>query len=179
MKKIILLTCVSALLVLACKGGSGETTSDAQGAGAAREAPEFVQLAAEGKLPPLAERLPKNPRVITPYEKVGVYGGDWRVAQVGGHLTHVHRYQYYENLVNWTPGWGDIVPNVAESYEVSPDSREYTFHLREGMKWSDGQPFSVDDVEFWFVDVLSNPQVTPSPDLNLTHKFSGFLNTMI
>ncbi|MDR1902860.1 MAG: ABC transporter substrate-binding protein [Treponema sp.] len=165
MKKIILLTCVSALLVLACKGGSGETTSNAQGAGAAREAPEFVQLVAEGKLPPLAERLPKNPRVITPYEKVGVYGGDWRVAQVGGHLAHVHRYQYYEKLVNWTPGWGGIVPNVAESYEVSPDSREYTFHLREGMKWSDGHPFSADDVEYWFVDVVSNPQLTPSPNV--------------
>jgi peptide/nickel transport system substrate-binding protein len=167
MKKFIVLACVSALLVLACKGesaGSAGGKAGSAGETAAREAPEFVKLVAEGKLPPLAERIPKNPRVITPYEKVGVYGGDWRVAQVGGHLAHVRRYQYYENLVNWTPGWGGIVPNVVESYEVSPDSREYTFHMREGMKWSDGDPFDVEDVEFWYVDVLSNPQLTPSPD---------------
>jgi peptide/nickel transport system substrate-binding protein len=164
MKKIVIPALISAFLILACSRGGGGTTAAAPSAPAntAREAPEFVQLVAEGKLPPLADRLPKKPKIITPYEKVGVYGGDWRVAQVGGHLTHMHRYQYYENLVTWTPGWGGIEPNVAESYDVSPDSREYTFYLREGMKWSDGQPFSVDDVEFWYNDILNNPQVTPS-----------------
>jgi peptide/nickel transport system substrate-binding protein len=166
MKKFILLVCVSALLILSCNGSSGGTAAGkSSGGNTSHEAPQFTQLVSEGKLPPLAERIPKAPRVITPFEKAGVYGGDWRLAQVGGHLTHMHRYQYYENLVCWTPGWGGIEPNVAESYEVSPDSREYTFHLREGMKWSDGDPFDVEDVAFWFEDVLSNRQLTPSPDV--------------
>ncbi len=142
--------------------GGGAAAAPATTAGSAKEAPEFVQKVRDGTLPPLAQRLPANPLVITPHERVGVYGGDWRVAQVGGHLTHMHRYQFYENLVNWTPGWGGITPNVAASFEVSPDSRAYTFHLREGMKWSDGQPFTTDDVAFWYEDILTNSQVTPS-----------------
>ena len=163
MKKIFLiLIALSLIFVLSCKGSSGGQAAGSSTASAAKEAPEFAQLVKDGKLPPLEQRLPKNPRVMTPYEKIGVYGGDWRVAQVGGHLTHMHRYQFYENLVNWTPGWGGVVPNVAESYEVSADSREYTFHLREGMKWSDGEPFTTDDVAFWWEDIMQNTQLTPN-----------------
>ena len=165
MKRLFLVLAVFAFLfVTGCQGrGSGSQTSAGSGStSTAKEAPEFVQLVSEGKLPPLEQRLPGNPMVITPHERIGVYGGDWRVAQVGGHLAHVHRYQYYENLVKWTPGWGGIEPCVAESYEVSPDSREYTFHLREGMKWSDGEPFTTDDVAFWFNDFLMDTRLTPS-----------------
>jgi peptide/nickel transport system substrate-binding protein len=164
MKRIVFAACAAVLLLAGCKGGGGEAagTSGTAPENLSREAPELAQLVKEGKLPPLEERISKNPRVITPYERIGVYGGDWRVAQVGGHLAHIHRYQYYENLVNWTPGWGGIVPNVAASYEVSPDSKEYTFHLREGMKWSDGDTFDTEDVAFWFEDILMHPQLTPA-----------------
>jgi peptide/nickel transport system substrate-binding protein len=72
------------------------------------------------------------------------------------------RTQGYENLVRWTPSWDGIMPNVAESFDVSADSREFTFHLRKGMKWSDGQPFTADDIMFWYEDVFSDPQLTPS-----------------
>jgi peptide/nickel transport system substrate-binding protein len=163
MKKLLLLTCLASSLLAGCKSGGREASgsSETVSENASREAPELAQLVKEGKLPPLEERIPKNPRVITPYDRIGVYGGDWRVAQVGGNLVHIHRYQYYENLVNWTPGWGGIVPNVAASYEVSSDSREYTFHLREGMKWSDGDSFDTEDVAFWF-EILTHPQLTPS-----------------
>jgi peptide/nickel transport system substrate-binding protein len=163
LKKILfVLITFSILFVLGCKGGSGGQAAGGRAADTAKEAPEFVQLVKEGKLPPLSERLPKNPLVITPIERVGVYGGDWRLAMVGGNLSHMNRYQNYENLVRWSPGWGEVIPDVAESWEVSPDSRVYTFHLREGMKWSDGQPFTADDILFYFEDVVTDKVLVPT-----------------
>jgi peptide/nickel transport system substrate-binding protein len=45
-------------------------------------------------------------------------------------------------------------PDLAEKWDISPDGRSYTFHLRQGVKWHDGQPFSSDDVKFSFEQVL-------------------------
>jgi len=41
-----------------------------------------------------------------------------------------------------------VQPDLAKSWDVSPDSLTYTFHLRDGVKWHDGQPFTADDVKF-------------------------------
>ena len=49
-------------------------------------------------------------------------------------------------------------PCLAESYEISPDQLVYTFHLRHGVKWHDGQPFTADDVKFTF-DRVMDPKV--------------------
>lgn len=55
----------------------------------------------------------------------------------------------------------DVIPNVAESVEANEDGSEYTFHLREGMKWSDGELFTADDIMFWYEDVFMNEALTP------------------
>ena len=49
------------------------------------------------------------------------------------------------------------MPELAKSWEVSADNRAYTFHLRRGVRWSDGQPFSADDVIFTF-DAIFDPR---------------------
>jgi peptide/nickel transport system substrate-binding protein len=104
-----------------------------------------------GALPPVAERLPENPLVITPFERVGQQGGDWNHALVGGgSASMLVRYQGYDPLVRFTPDWSGIETNVAESYEVSADATEYTIKLRKGHKWSDGEPFTTADVQFWY-----------------------------
>jgi peptide/nickel transport system substrate-binding protein len=126
------------------------------------EAPTLAERVQAGELPPVEERLPTKP-----IEGIGSYGGDWRVAVVGGQYSHVARYQGYENLVRWTPNWDGIIPNIAESFEVNEDSTEYTFYLREGMRWSDGAPFTADDIMFWYEDVFLNEQLTPAKPSNL------------
>jgi len=166
--KRIFLVLLTALLAVGLFAGGGTQKSGTAGSGAAgaqsaaKEAPQLAQMVKEGKLPPLEQRLPKNPLVVKPIERIGVYGGNWRVAMVGGNLSHMNRYQNYENLVRWSPGWGEVIPDIASSWDVSPDSRTYTFHLREGIKWSDGKPFTADDTMFYFEDVLTDKVLTPS-----------------
>ena len=104
-----------------------------------------------GELPPVADRLPTNPLVITPLERPGQQGGDWDHALVGGgSLSMLVRYQGYEPLVRFDPEWSGLVENVAESWSVNPEATEYTFTLRKGHKWSDGHPFTTADVQFWY-----------------------------
>jgi peptide/nickel transport system substrate-binding protein len=55
-----------------------------------------------------------------------------------------------------------LVPCLAESWEISPDQLTYTFHLRHGVKWHDGEPFTADDVKFTY-DKLMDPKVDAAP----------------
>ena len=132
------------------------------------EAPALAEAVASGALPPLAERLPVNPMVVEPFEAVGSYGGELRAALVGGgSLNMMHRYQGYEPLVRYTPDWNGVIPNVAESYSANADATEYTFKLRQGMKWSDGQPFTADDIMFFYEDIFLNDELMPSAQAHL------------
>jgi peptide/nickel transport system substrate-binding protein len=53
----------------------------------------------------------------------------------------------YPSLVAWDKD-GNVVPDLAQTWDISPDGLTYTFHLRSGLKWSDGQPLTSDDVVF-------------------------------
>jgi len=116
------------------------------------EAPILAKLVAGGKLPPVAERVGREPCVVEGVEGIGTYGGTWyRVASTESDAAGVlNTRMAYATLVRWSPQGYPIVPHVARSYEVSPDSREFTFHLRRGMRWSDGRPFTADDILYWW-----------------------------
>ncbi|NPV80579.1 MAG: hypothetical protein HPY52_09950 [Firmicutes bacterium] len=127
------------------------------------EAPQLAQQVRQGKLSPIGERLPANPLVVKPVERVGEYGGTWRMAMLGRADTAILlRTVGYENLVRWSPDWKKVVPNVVESWEITDGGRVFTFHLRKGMKWSDGTPFTADDIMFWYEDVALNKELTPT-----------------
>lgn len=127
------------------------------------ESPMLTEMVEAGDLPPLAERLPNEPRVLEAVETLGLYGGDLNLVQrTGRDNAWMKRTISYENLVEFNRNWDDIVPNVASNFEVSPDGTTFTFTLREGMKWSDGQPFTADDVLFWYEDVLENEELYPA-----------------
>jgi peptide/nickel transport system substrate-binding protein len=134
---------------------------------AAKEAPALAKLVQEGKLPPLAERLPASPMVVTPHEKTGTYGGALRRG-LRGSADHngILRMVGNQGLVRWNLAFTQVEPNVAERWTVNADSTEFTFSLRKGMKWSDGKPFTADDVVFAIEDVAKNTELykaTPSP----------------
>ncbi len=121
-------------------------------------------LDAMADLPPVEERLPANPLVVEPHDSIGVYGGTWRLGLRGtGDNANFVRHIAYENLVSWDPEWQEVIPNIAESWETNEEGTEYTFHLREGMKWSDGAPFTAHDILFWYEAHATNPEVSPAP----------------
>jgi len=105
---------------------------------------------AAGTLPPLAERLPKEPLIVTPWERPGEYGGTWRTTDLSDDL-HVWRIVGgYAPLIRWNADASGLVPGTAKSWELSPDATTLTFHLREGMRWSDGEPYTSADLVYWW-----------------------------
>lgn len=154
------------------------------------EAPELAERVAAGELPPVEERLPLNPRVVEPYETIGQYGGQMFDFYNGGRLAEFRQFGY-ENLVRWSVDGSEVIPNIAEGWEVNEDGTTYTFFLREGMKWSDGELFTADDILFWWEQVETNTDIYPNgpypyfvvggepatvtkiDDLTVEFKFSG------
>ncbi len=126
------------------------------------ESPMLAERVEAGTLPPVEERLPANPRVIDlPWSEVGTYGGDFRNPFVGDAFwsSQMVFWTFWKGLVGWNESYSDWVPNIAESVEVSDDATTYTFHLREGLKWSDGMPFTADDVLFAINDIMANEEL--------------------
>lgn len=123
----------------------------------------LAELVKKGELPSVDERLPKEPMVITPFEEIGQYGGTWHRVAVGPQDVGIFEYRLmYGNLIRWNKDGTDFVPNVAKSWEASEDGTTYTFQLREGMRWSDGELFTADDLLFWYEDVLLNEELSPT-----------------
>ena len=62
-------------------------------------------------------------------------------------------------LLVYTSDHTEIVPHLAENYDVNADATEYTIYLRKGVKWSDGEPFTADDIVFYWEDGVLDPDV--------------------
>ena len=123
------------------------------------QAPMLDALVEAGELPPVAVRLPDEPEIVDPVQSVGTYGGTIRRGLRGSSdHNNILRFMSPQGLTRWNQDFTGIVPNVAESWEVNATATEYTFHLREGMKWSDGEPFTADDVLFFVDDLLNNEE---------------------
>ena len=122
-----------------------------------QEAPILTEMVEKGELPPLEERLPENPLVIQPINEVGKYGGTWRRIE-----PNYHFHEWSNEPLITLDGNQERVPNLAESYELSEDKRTYRFTLRKGMKWSDGVPFTTEDVDFWYNNLETNAELEPS-----------------
>ncbi|MBI5571304.1 MAG: ABC transporter substrate-binding protein [Desulfomonile tiedjei] len=137
------------------------TMIDYRVAEAYQEAPVLSSLVKSGNLPPVDQRLPASPAVVQPIDETGLYGGTWRRAYMGIADLVGARRVLYEPLVRWSPSYR-IVPNIAAKWEVENDGRVFTFHLVKGIRWSDGTPFTTDDIMFYFEDILMNKEVTSS-----------------
>jgi peptide/nickel transport system substrate-binding protein len=129
-------------------------------AGAApEETPFFAKKVAGGELPPLLQRVPREP-ALAELESIGRNGGDLRMLMSSPKDTRMMVVYGYARLVTYTPGLA-IVPDMLVSVDVE-ESRIFTLHLRAGHKWSDGQPFTAEDFRYWFDDVAQNKELSPS-----------------
>lgn len=141
----------------------------------ALEAPMLAAKVAAGELPPLEERLPKSPKVVGPGVLLSEESlPDWTPGQYkdGSVIRTAH------SVADWAPdvfvmlnepalsapdlGVQGIEGNVLESFEVSDDNTVFTFHMREGLKWSDGEPVTTEDVRFTWENIYGNEKLTPA-----------------
>lgn len=152
------------------------------GAGAAlayNEAPMLRVLVAAGELPPVEERLPEVPAVLEPNEEIGQYGGTIQVFGIGpGPWNDLGTApKITGSLLGFSKD--EMVPeaDLALGYEVSEDKKSFTLYLRKGLKWSDGVPFTVDDIIFMFEDLVWNEAVStynPHPPIKRLVKIDDY-----
>ena len=116
-----------------------------------------------GKLPPVEDRLPENPLVEKPVSEIGKYGGKLVLGTAffldDERLPSRNDRNGFFQFTYPFPSKGPIKPNLAESWKWNVSGTELTIKLRKGIKWSDGAPFTVDDVIFFMEDIVDNKDV--------------------
>ena len=125
------------------------------------EDPKFTKMVEEGLLPPVEDRLPVNPQIVAPYRSIGKYGGTVIAGRDSQrHYADAQFFIGYEAPQRVDSDFTTLIPNVFKDIVANDDYSVYTFYLREGMKWSDGEEFNTDDIEFAVRDVLLNKELT-------------------
>ena len=126
-----------------------------------KEAPMLADMVAAGDLPPLSERLPVEPLVQEVSEGIGTYGGTMRFGVVETNLWNLSTLRSV-GLFKYNQENSEVSVDVAKDFIWNDDLSELTIVLRAGHKWSDGTPFTVDDILFVWQDVMGNEELTPS-----------------
>ena len=145
------------------------------------EAPELADLVAQGELPPVEERLPVNPMVLAGVGRdmeIGEYGG----IGYGAGASFWQRSKDFQKPITAEYGFSNhFYPQLLESYEFMDDGKTWIFHLREGLKWSDGMPYTADDMLFWYEDFFLNPDYpgVAADYITLAWRGSGILENMV
>ena len=146
------------------------------------EAPMLKARVAAGELPPVEKRLPSNPIVMEPWEEIGRYGGTVRYFGTAVGYCHYLRHMSDATVVELGPSsayhrysgpGGPILPGVFEAWKMSKDGKTFTFHIRKGLKWSDGVPVTTEDVRYTMEDVWFNEQIVPVAERPLWMKWGG------
>lgn len=140
---------------------TGEPVLDIQNGVAEKELASFTQSPDIKATAAVTDRIPKASDVFVELIDanrhaldIGNYGGDINLVGTGKDWD-CSRY-LLESIIHYNND-GTYYPNVIKSFEHSDDYRVWTFKLREGMRWSDGNDFNADDITFWYYMVhLSN-----------------------
>ncbi|MFK7944078.1 MAG: ABC transporter substrate-binding protein [Paracoccaceae bacterium] len=113
---------------------------------------------------PLAERVPEEPLVMVPYDTIGKHGG---TLDALSNATEAGTSDFlsirHVNFVRFSDDLQTIVPNIAKGWEWNADFTQLTFFLRKGHKWSDGAPFTANDVKFWYDNLNFDTNVIEKP----------------
>jgi peptide/nickel transport system substrate-binding protein len=126
----------------------------------ARESAVLASMVSDGQIPPLAERLPKDPRICPTIDGIGKYSDTLQVLATSPGAGDIG-YDLMPGMFGET-NKGEMFANFAKGFEISDDAQTYTFHIREGLKWSDGEPFTTEDVTYWYNDDATNKEISPS-----------------
>jgi len=129
------------------------------------EHPLLTEMVDQGLLPPAEERLPEDPKVVTPLHEIGRYGGTANIYEVGNTFEKMQLMGVstpFTQDVNAQPGQ----PNIFTGYEVNDDFTEWTFHLRPGVRWSDGERLTAWEFYDYWRYYRANPNLNPLVNLD-------------
>lgn len=127
------------------------------------ETPSLAAEVTAGKLPPVEKRLPETPRVVdlkAMGRELGNPGGTIHMLMGSPKDIRMMTVYGYARFVVFNKDYR-IVPDILQSFDVK-EGRIFTFHLRPGHKWSDGQPLTAEDIRFTWEDVMNNKDLSPS-----------------
>lgn len=130
---------------------------------ALRETPMLADQVKSGALPPIDKRIPQQPWVVTEFaggDGPGQQGGQLNMLIASARDTRLMTIYSYTRLIIHDDKF-KLKPDILESYEEK-DGREFTFKLRAGHKWSDGEPFTTEDFRFFWEDVANNKELSGS-----------------
>ncbi len=126
------------------------------------DVPFLAERVASGDLPPLAERLPEVPSVITFDEddrELGQHGGELRMLMAKTNDIRMMTVYGYARLVGYDRNL-NLRPDILEDITVD-ERRIFTMRLRKGHRWSDGHPFTAEDFRYYWEDVVNNEDLSP------------------
>ena len=140
----------------------GPALAEADPLPALRETPLFADQVKSGALPPVAKRIPEAPSVVKHFagaDGPGQMGGQVNMLVANARDTRLMTLYANARLIVYDDQF-KLQPDILQSYEVK-DSREFTFHLRPGHKWSDGAPFTTEDFRYFWEDVANDKELSP------------------
>lgn len=124
-----------------------------------QETPFLADRVAAGDLPPVTERVPTEPAVadLLDGQVLGTSGG--RLSWLAGRARDIRIMNVYgfARLVGYDAEY-NFVPDILADFTVE-EGRRFTFTLREGMRWSDGAPFTTEDFRYRWEDVETDPEL--------------------
>ena len=133
-----------------------------------KESPLLAQMVKDGKLPSVDKRLPDKPYVVPhAWLTTGKYGGWIQMATSAkddkGTTQYIQESMYGHSLLRWLKDGLEIGPGLIESWSSNTDQSEWTLNFRKGLKWSDGKPWTTDDIMFWWEDEVQTPDLKEYP----------------
>ena len=168
-KYILLFVILIGLILLACSTKSIDQVQkySVEQLRSMKEAPSLAKMVQAGDLPPLVERLPEDPLVVEPRSEPGLYGGAWHFDIISRRDVNLVYHISTPCFVMWTQDGIHTKPYFCKDFKMTDAGRVWTFHLRKGVRWSDGHPFTSEDVRFWYEDDAMNRDITPTPKMEL------------
>ncbi len=158
---------LSTLSLAACSSQSDEQSSQPEADGdRPRESPMLTEQVDAGDLPEFDERLPvESDRLVVQSPEPGSYGGTFSGVTLGpGDEAWVNGISAYEPMLRFSPDLSEHgLPGILTGIDLNDEGTVFTLHLREGLRWSDGEPVSADDVMFAIEEVYTNTDLFSTP----------------